>query len=194
MRGLPMEENPPEHLPIVAFTRMLAGPIDFTPGIFNIKFDEYKTENQVNTTLAQQLALYVVIYSPIQMAADLVEHYEANPEPLQFIKDVGVDWQTTKVLNGEVGDYVTIARKERQTDNWFLGSITDENARTITVYFDFLDDNQDYEATVYSDGENAHWDKNPLDIKIETISVNKSSKLTFNLAEGGGVAISIIKK
>lgn len=186
--------NPPEHLPIVAFTRMLAGPIDYTPGIFNIKFDEYKKNNQVNTTLAQQLALYVVIYSPIQMAADLVEHYEANPEPLQFIKDVGVDWETTKVLNGEVGDYVTIVRKERDTGNWFLGSITDENARTFDVNFDFLDDNQDYTATIYKDGKDAHWDTNPLDIKIETLTVNSRSKLTLELAEGGGVAISIIKK
>lgn len=186
--------NPPEHLPIVAFTRMLAGPIDFTPGIFNIKFDEYKKNNQVNTTLAQQLALYVVIYSPIQMAADLVEHYEANPEPLQFIKDVGVDWETTKVLNGDVGDYVTIVRKERETGNWFLGSITDENSRTFDVNFDFLDDDQDYLATIYKDGKDAHWDKNPLDIKIETLTVNSRSKLTLELAEGGGAAISIIKK
>ena len=186
--------NPPEHLPIVAFTRMLAGPIDFTPGIFNIKFNEYKTENQVNTTLAQQLALYVVIYSPIQMAADLVEHYEANPEPLQFIKDVGVDWQKTKVLNGEVGDYVTIARKERKTGNWFIGSITDENARTLEIHFDFLDDNQDYTARIYKDAIDAHWDKNPLALDIETITVTKSSKLTLALAEGGGCAISIIKK
>lgn len=185
--------NPPEHLPIVAFTRMLAGPIDFTPGIFNIKFDEYKKDNQVNTTIAQQLALYVVIYSPVQMAADLVEHYEANPEPLQFIKDVGVDWETTKVLNGEVGDYVTIARKERLTGNWFLGSITDENARQLDVSFDFLDDNQEYEAIIYKDGENAHWDENPLALEIETITVNNKSNLALKLAQGGGCAISIIK-
>ncbi len=186
--------NPPEHLPIVAFTRMLAGPIDFTPGIFNIKFDEYKKDNQVNTTLAQQLALYVVIYSPIQMAADLVEHYEANPEPLQFIKDVGVNWEETKVLNGEIGDYVTIARKERKTENWFVGGITDENSRTIELKFDFLDDNQDYEAIIYKDGENAHWNNNPLDIAIEKDSINKDSQFTIKLAEGGGFAISLIKK
>jgi len=186
--------NPPEHLPIVAFTRMLAGPIDFTPGIFDIKFNTYKPDHQVNTTIAQQLALYVVIYSPVQMAADLVEHYEANPAPLQFIKDVGVDWEETKVLNGEVGDYVTIARKERDTGNWFLGSITDENARTFEIDFDFLDANQDYEARIYKDGENAHWDKNPTDIKIETQIINKNSKMTLKLAEGGGTAISIIKK
>ncbi|NRA92751.1 MAG: glycoside hydrolase family 97 protein [Psychroserpens sp.] len=185
--------NPPEHLPIVAFTRMLAGPIDYTPGIFNIKFDEYKSDNQVNTTLAQQLALYVVIYSPIQMAADLVEHYEANPEPLKFIKDVGVDWEKSLVLNGEVGDYVTIARKERQTGNWFLGSITDENSRSLEVDFSFLDAGQEYEATIYKDGENAHWNDNPLDIEIETQIINNSSKIKLDLAEGGGVAISVIK-
>ncbi|MBC3845331.1 glycoside hydrolase family 97 protein [Winogradskyella echinorum] len=186
--------NLPEHLPIVAFTRMLSGPIDFTPGIFNIKFDEYKKDNQVNTTIAQQLALYVVIYSPVQMAADLVEHYEANPKPLQFIRDVGVDWQQTKVLNGEVGDYVTIARQERGTGNWFVGGITDENARTIDLTFDFLDDNQNYEVIIYKDGENAHWDNNPLDITIEKIDVTKGSKLSVNLAEGGGFAMSLIKK
>ena len=186
--------NPPEHLPIVAFTRMLAGPIDYTPGIFNIKFDEYKKNNQVNTTLAHQLALYVVIYSPVQMAADLIEHYEANPKPLQFIKDVGVDWSETKVLDGEVGEYVTIARKERITGNWFLGSISDENSREIEVDFSFLDDNQLYEAKIYKDGKNAHWDKNPLDIEFQTIELQHTSKLKFHLAEGGGIAISIKKK
>jgi hypothetical protein len=186
--------NPPEHLPIVAFTRMLAGPIDFTPGIFNIKFDEFKKGNQVNTTLAQQLALYVVIYSPVQMAADLVEHYEAKPEPLQFIRDVGVDWEKTIVLNGEVGDYVTIARKERGTGNWFVGGITDENKVTHQLLFDFLDANQTYEAIIYKDGKNAHWNDAPLDLDIEKIELNKNSKLEIKLAEGGGFAISLKKK
>ena len=186
--------NPPEHLPIVAFTRMLAGPIDFTPGIFNIKFDEYRKDNQVNTTLAQQLALYVVIYSPVQMAADLVEHYEANPAPLKFIKDVGVDWSETKVLNGEVGDFVTIARKEKTTGNWFLGSITDENSREIEINFNFLEANKIYEAKVYRDGNNAHWNNNPLDIKIETLEIKKGDRKVIKLAEGGGLAISLKKK
>lgn len=185
--------NPPEHLSIVAFTRMLAGPIDFTPGIFNIKFNEYKKDNQVNTTLAQQLALYVVIYSPVQMAADLVEHYEANPKPFQFIEDVGVDWEQTKVLNGEVGDYVTIARKERGTGNWFVGSITDENARSFAVDLSFLDANQKYVATIYKDGKGAHWDKNPTALDIETITVDNTTKINLNLAEGGGEAISLKK-
>lgn len=186
--------NPPEHLPIVAFTRMLAGPIDFTPGIFNIKFNEYRKNNQVNTTLAQQLALYVVIYSPVQMAADLVEHYEANPKALQFIKDVGVDWSETKVLNGVVGDYVTIARKERGTGHWFLGSITDENERSLEVSLDFLDENAVYTATFYKDGKDAHWDKNPLSLDFETKEVSRKDVLTLKLAQGGGVAISLVKK
>ncbi|MBT8258955.1 MAG: glycoside hydrolase family 97 protein [Bacteroidia bacterium] len=186
--------NPTEHLPIVAFTRMLAGPIDFTPGIFNIKFNEYKEDNQVNTTLAQQLALYVVIYSPVQMAADLVEHYEARPDAMQFIKDVGVDWQQSKVLNGEVGDYVTIAREERETGNWFLGSITDEDPREFAVDLDFLEEGSTFEATIYKDGENAHWDFLPTDLKIEKMMVDSGSKLELKLAPGGGVAISFIKQ
>lgn len=173
---------------------MLAGPIDFTPGIFNIKFDEYRKDNQVNTTLAQQLALYVVIYSPIQMAADLVEHYEANPEPFQFIKDVGVDWEETKVLNGAVGDFVTIARKERETGNWFVGGITDENSREIELSFDFLEKDSNYEVRIYKDGKTAHWNDNPLDIDIQKIDLSHESKLKIQLAEGGGFAISILKK
>ncbi len=186
--------NPPEHLSIVAFTRMLAGPIDFTPGIFNIKFDEYKTENQVNTTLAHQLALYVVIYSPVQMAADLVEHYEANPEPLQFIRDVGVNWEETRVLDGEVGDYVIIARKERETGNWFVGGITDENEKSVNVSFDFLDDNQEYTARIYKDGHDAHWDDNPLSIDVETQIITSQSTLQLKMVEGGGFAISLAKR
>ena len=183
--------NPPEHLPIVAFTRMLAGPIDFTPGIFNIKLEPYKENNQVNTTLAQQLALYVVIYSPVQMAADLYEHYEVQVA-FQFIRDVGVDWQDTKVLNGEVGDFITIARKEKNSNNWFLGSITDENARDMSISLDFLDADRSYQATIYKDGPDAHWNDNPTDIAIEQIQVNKGDKMDLNLAPGGGVAISFI--
>jgi len=183
--------NPPEHLPIVAFTRMLSGPIDFTPGIFKIKLAPQKPNNQINTTLAQQLALYVVIYSPVQMAADLPKNYEGHPA-LQFIRDVGVDWEKTKVLNGEVGDYVTIARQERGTDNWFVGSITDENARDIEFKCNFLTPSVTYEATLYIDGENAHWNDNPLAYKIEKRTIDSASILKLKLAPGGGAAIKII--
>ena len=189
--------NPPSHLPTVAFTRMLSGPIDFTPGVFNIKFDEYKKENQVNTTLAHQLALYVVIYSPIQMACDLPEHYTLNGRvhpAFQFITDVGVDWQQTKVLEAEVGDYVTIARLEKGRNNWFVGGITDENARTSSLTFDFLEDGKTYQAILYKDGSNAHWDDNPQDYEIENMELSKGDQLEVALAPGGGFAISIVEK
>ncbi|MGB5355193.1 MAG: glycoside hydrolase family 97 protein [Eudoraea sp.] len=189
--------NPPSHLPTVAFTRMLAGPIDFTPGAFNIKFDEYKKENQVNTTLAHQLALYVVIYSPVQMACDLPEHYilDGKVHPaFKFITDVGVDWQQTKVLEAEVGDYVTIARQERESLNWFVGGITDENKRTASLNFDFLEDGKSYEGTIYKDGLDADWNDNPQAYEIENIELTKDSKLDVELAPGGGFAISIIEK
>ena len=188
--------NPPNHLPVVAFTRMLGGPFDFTPGVFNIKFDEYKADNQVNTTLAQQLALYVVIYSPIQMACDLPEHYMVDGKvhpAFQFITDVGVDWQQSKVLDGEVGDFVVTARQERGTGNWFVGGITDENARTQHVMFDFLDDGKTYQAIIYKDGPNAHWNDNPQDYVIEQMEITKDSMIDVAMAPGGGFAISIMQ-
>ncbi|CAM4104267.1 glycoside hydrolase family 97 protein [Gillisia limnaea] len=183
--------NPPEHLPIVAFTRMLSGPIDYTPGIFNIKFDEFKPNNQVNTTLAQQLALYVVIYSPIQMVPDLPEHYEGQPA-FQFIKDVAVDWKQTKVLNGEVGEFVTIAREDRNSNNWFLGAITNEEERDLDVNLDFLPDGT-FKAIFYEDGEDAHWDKNPTAISIREQKVTNKDSVKLKLVAGGGVAISFEK-
>ena len=183
--------NPPEHLTIIPFTRMLDGPIDYTPGIFNIKFNKYKKNNQVNTTLAQQLALYVIIYSPLQMVADLPENYEGNPA-FQLIKDVGVDWDTSIVINGEIGDFITIARKERNTDKWFLGSITDENARTLEVSLNFLDADKKYDAIIYSDTEDADWDKNPTAYKIEKKTVTSADSLALKLVPGGGTAISFV--
>lgn len=193
--------NPPEHLTIVPFTRMLAGPIDFTPGIFDIKFDKYKKENQVNTTLTHQLALYVVVYSPLQMAADLPENYsvltsssrdkQGHPA-FQFIRDVGVDWDTSIVLNGEIGDFITIARKERNTDKWFLGSITDENEKELNISLNFLDEGKEYTATFYSDADDSHWDKNPTAYKIEIKTVSRADTLKLKLAPGGGTAISFI--
>lgn len=184
--------NPPEHLTIVPFTRMLAGPVDYTPGIFDIKFKKYRPNNQVNTTLAQQLALYVVIYSPVQMAADLPENYEGSAA-LQFIKDVPVDWQKTKVLDGEIGDFVVITRKDKISGNWFLGAVTDENSRNININLSFLDKDKKYKAVIYKDAEDAHWDKNPTAYKIEEKEVSNSDSLELWLAEGGGAAISFFE-
>ena len=181
--------NPPEHLPIVAFTRMLAGPIDFTPGVFDISLPT-KTDNQINTTLAQQLALYVVIYSPIQMACDFPENYEEQPA-FQFIRDVAVDWEQSHTLNGEVGDFVTIARQERGGDRWFLGSISDEQEREVKISFDFLEEGRNYTAIIYKDGPTAHFKDNPTDITIEEKLVNSESTESFRLAAGGGLAISL---
>ncbi|MCF6268492.1 MAG: glycoside hydrolase family 97 protein [Melioribacteraceae bacterium] len=183
--------NPPNHLPTVAFTRMLAGPIDFTPGVFNIKLEPYKKENQINTTLAHQLALYVVIYSPLQMACDLIVNYENQPA-FQFISDVGVDWEKSITLNGEVGEFVTIAREEKNSGKWFLGSITNEEARSIKINFEFLNSEIEYEATIYKDGENAHWNDNPTEIEISKMKIDNGSIKEFKLAPGGGIAISLI--
>lgn len=185
--------NPPEHLTILPFTCLLAGPMDYTPGIFNIKIKPYKPSNQVNTTLAHQLALYVIIYSPIQMAADLPEYY-ANHPAFQFIRDVGVNWEQTRVLNGEIGEYLTIAREERNTGRWYVGSVTDENPRAFSIKLDFLDPARTYTATLYLDGRGAHWDKNPTDYQIRKLEVSSSSVLELNLAAGGGAAISIMPK
>ncbi len=185
--------NPPDHLPNVVFTRMLSGPFDFTPGVFNIKLKPYKEHNQVSTTLAQQLALYVVIYSPVQMACDLIENYEGQPG-FQFIRDVGTDWETSKTLKGEVGDYVTIVREEKKTGNWFLGSITDENARDISIDFSFLPAGIEFQTDIYKDGLDAHWDSNPTSLSIEHLVINSKSNITFHLAPGGGLAIAMKRK
>ena len=183
--------NPPEHLPIVAFTRMLAGPIDFTPGIFNISLDPWKKESQINTTLAHQLALYVVIYSPIQMAADLIEYYEDKPSEFQFIKDVGVDWEKSIVLDGEIGEYVVIAREERETGNIFIGGITNELARNFELNFNFLEPGKNYSAKIYSDGEGAHYKNNPTVVDIKELEINAETKLAIYMAPGGGFALSL---
>lgn len=184
--------NPPEHLSIIAFTRMLSGPIDFTPGVFDITLPT-KENNQINTTLAQQLALYVVIYSPIQMACDLPENYENQPA-FQFIKEVGVDWEKTKVLDGEVGDFVVIARKEKGTQNWFVGGITDENQRNYTLKLDFLAKNKTYEASIYQDAEKSNYKTNPTAIDIQKKEVTADTSLNILMKEGGGFAISLKPK
>ncbi|TDP59398.1 glycoside hydrolase family 97 protein [Flavobacterium dankookense] len=184
--------NPPMHETILPFTRLLGGPMDYTPGIFEIKMSAYdKTKKeQVHTTLAKQLALYVTMYSPLQMAADLPENYEKYPDAFQFIKDVAADWQDSKYLEAEPGDYLTVARKDKKSENWFLGAITDENARTSEIKLDFLSPNKKYKATIYQDGKTAHWEKNPINYEIKTMTVTSKSKLKLVLAAGGGTAIS----
>lgn len=181
--------NPPEHEANLVFTRLLAGPMDYTPGIFGMKT---RSTDGIATTWAKQLSLYVVIYSPLQMAADLLENYEKNPAPFQFIKDVPVDWDDTRVLNGEVGDYVTIARKERGGDNWYLGALTDEDGRTLSVPLTFLDEGRRYTAQIYRDGDKAHWKTAPQDIVIEERSIARGDTLTLKLAPGGGQAIRFV--
>jgi len=182
--------NPAEHLSYVAFTRMLGGPIDFTPGVFELTLKP-KPNNQINTTLAQQLALYVVIYGPIQMACDLLENYEGHPA-FQFIRDVGVNWEQSITLDGEPGDFVTIAREERGTGNWFVGSITDENEREVTINFDFLPEGKTFKTTIYRDGDAAHYKDNPGDYLIEKATIQKGDSKTYRLAPGGGLAISLM--
>ena len=185
--------NAPEHETILPFTRLMGGPMDYTPGIFQIKMDYYNPQKreQVHTTLAKQLALYVTLYSPLQMAADLPENYERFLDAFQFIEDVPVDWDDTKIINAEPGDYLTIARKAKGKDEWFIGSITDENARNIDIPLSYLNDNQWYIATLYLDGSSAYWEHNPMDYQIKNFIVNKETVLHIPLAEGGGAAISI---
>ena len=186
--------NPPEHETILSFTRLMGGPMDYTPGIFQIKMDYYGKTNgeQVHTTLAKQLALYVTMYSPLQMAADLPENYEKHMDAFQFIKDVAVDWDDTKILNAEPGDYVTIARKAKNSKNWFIGSITDENARDMSISLTFLNSKIKYAASIYRDAKDAHWKKNPMKYEIEHFLVDSKTVLKLHLAEGGGVAISLM--
>jgi hypothetical protein len=184
--------NPPMHETILPFTRLLGGPMDYTPGIFEIKmsfYDKTKKE-QVHTTLAKQLALYVTMYSPLQMAADLPENYEKHLDAFQFIKDVPADWQETKYIEAEPGDYITVARKDKKSEKWFLGAITDENARQTEIILDFLSPNKKYEAVIYQDGKDADWEKNPKSYAIKTIQVTSKSKIKLLLAKGGGTAIS----
>jgi hypothetical protein len=186
--------NPPMHETILPFTRLLGGAMDYTPGIFEIKMNIYdKTKTaQVHTTLAKQLALYVTMYSPLQMAADLPENYEKYPDAFQFIKDVAVDWQDSKYLEAEPGDYLTVVRKAKASENWFLGAITDENARTSEIKLDFLSPNKKYKAIVYQDSPSADWEKNPISYDIKTIQVTNKSKIKLSLAKGGGTAISFV--
>jgi hypothetical protein len=183
----------PEHETILPFTRLMGGPMDYTPGIFKLKnYAKDAPNRQMHSTLAKQLALYVTMYSPLQMVADIPENYEAHLDAMQFIKEVAVDWDDTKILEAEPGDYLSIARKAKGTNNWFLGAITDENSRTASLALTFLDDKHSYLATIYKDAPNADWKDNPEAYVIEKITVTNKSVLKLQLAAGGGLAISII--
>jgi alpha-glucosidase len=185
--GIPT--NPPEHVTILPFTRMLGGPMDYTPGIFDIAHGKEEVTRRVQSTLATQLALYVVLYSPIQMAADLPENYEANLAAFQFIRDVPTDWETSKTLASEIGDYVVVARQARGGKDWFLGATTDENARKLSQPLDFLTPGVRYEAQIYRDGPGADYRTNPLAIEVVRQAVTSKDSLELNLAPGGGTAI-----
>ncbi|MFT6842204.1 MAG: alpha-glucosidase [Psychroserpens sp.] len=190
--------NPPEHHTILPFTRGLAGPIDYTPGTFDILFKNAKNRvkwnglddgtSRVNTTLAKQLALFVVLYSPLQMASDLIKNYENQPA-FKFIEDLATDWETSKVLNGKIGGYITIARKDKESNDWFLGSITDENARELEINLIFLGENKKYIAEIYADGKSSNWKTNPQEITISSKEVDSETVLNIKLASGGGQAI-----
>jgi hypothetical protein len=186
--------NTPEHETILPFTRLMGGPMDYTPGIFKLRNYSPTEGRRVHTTLAKQLALYITIYSPLQMAADLPENYEAHMDAFQFIKDVPVDWDDTKVLAAEPGDYIALARKEKGSNKWFIGAITDENKRQIMADLSFLDKGKKYIATIYADADNADWQKNPEAYAIKKMVVDNATHLTLKLAAGGGTAISITPK
>lgn len=187
--------NNPEHTTILPFTRLMGGPMDYTPGIFQTKLDYYKPGDPrfVKTTLVKQLALYVTMYSPLQMAADIVDNYERFPDAFHFIEDVAVDWDDTKILKAEPGDYILIARKAKGKDDWFVGGITDENPRTLNIDFSFLDSSVPYVATIYEDGKDAHYINNPQSYHIYKKTVTCKTKLNQKLAASGGVAISLKK-
>jgi hypothetical protein len=190
------EGNPPEHETILPFTRLMGGPMDYTPGIFEIKMNVYDPakKEQVHTTLAKQLALYVTMYSPLQMAADLPENYNRFLDAFQFIKDVAIDWDESKYLEAEPGQYITVARKAKGTNNWFVGNLNGEIARQSSITFDFLDKGKKYEAVVYADAKDAHFKTNPQAYVIKKMVVTHKTKLSQLTAPGGGYAISIVEK
>ena len=183
--------NPPEHETILPFTRLMGGPMDYTPGIFKLKgYAVGAPERQVHTTLAKQLALYVTLYSPLQMAADVPENYEAHLDAFQFIKDVPVDWDDTRILAAEPGEYITTVRQAKGKDEWYLGSITNEKPRKQPVKLSFLTPSHRYEATIYADAPDADWQKNPEAYRITKKIVTSRSTLPLVLAPGGGAAVS----
>ena len=185
----------PFHTTLLPFNRLIGGPMDYTPGIFDTKLDFMGDlpHGQVQTTLAKQLALYVTLYSPLQMAADLVENYEKHMDAFQFIKDVAVDWDDSEYIEAEPGDYITVARKAKGTDNWFVGGITDENARTAGFTLDFLTPGKQYVATLYADGKDADYKENPTSYQIKKGIVTNKTKISVWEVRSGGFALSLIE-
>lgn len=185
----------PFHTTLLPFNRLIGGPMDYTPGIFDTKLDFVGDlpHGQVQTTLAKQLALYVTLYSPLQMAADLVENYEKHMDAFQFIKDVAVDWDDSEYIEAEPGDYITVARKAKGTDNWFVGGITDENARTAGFTLDFLTPGKQYVAILYADGKDADYKENPTSYQIKKGIVTNKTKISVWEARSGGFALSLIE-
>ena len=182
--------NPPEHEANLFFTRMLSGPMDYTPGVLSLQ----GRGQPIQTTLARQLALYVVLYSPLQMAADLPEHYARQMDAFRFIRDVPADWARTRVLQGEVGDFVVVARQDRNSDDWYLGAVTDEHGRLLEVPLSFLEPGRRYTAQVYRDGDGAHWRDAPFDFVRESRDVEAGQMLRLRLAAGGGQAVRFIAR
>lgn len=183
--------NPPEHESILTFTRMLSGPMDYTPGVFDIRLSTGvdRPNERIPSTLAKQLALYVVLYAPMQMACDFPEVYEKHLDAFQFILDVPTDWDRTRALDGVIGDYVVVARQERGGDDWYLGAASDEEGRTLDTPLDFLTPGRKYEAQIYRDADDAHWTDNPTAYTIESREVDSDTVMTLKLAPGGGQAI-----
>jgi hypothetical protein len=187
--------NNPDHTTILPFTRLIGGPMDYTPGIFQTRISTFNPKNKsfVHTTLARQLALYVIMYSPLQMAADLIENYNQHLDAFKFIEDVPVDWDETRALEAEPGDYITMARKAKGKNSWFVGSGCDENGRTSHITLSFLDPGKTYEATIYADAKDAHYETNPQAYTITKKTVTNKSDITQYCAPGGGYAISIVE-
>ena len=182
----------PHHVTILPFTRLNGGPMDYTPGIFMMDVEKLNPNNKshVNSTLCNQMALYMTLYSPLQMAADLPEHYEAYMDAFQFIKDVAVDWSASRYLLAEPGDYVVVARKAKESGQWFVGGVTDENRRTLEFPLDFLEKDRTYTAKIYADAADADYQTNPQAYTIYTKDVTSEDTLSIDCARGGGFAIS----
>ena len=187
-------EMSPQHVTILPFTRLKGGPMDFTPGIFRMDISSFAPGNmgrRKSATIANQLALYCTMYSPLQMAADFPEHYEAYLDAFQFIKDVPVDWAKSVYLDAEPGEFIVVARRDKKSDDWYVGGVTDENSRNYTLRYNFLTPGRQYEATVYADAPDADGYTNPEKYVISKHRVNSDSWITLDIARGGGFAVSI---